>query len=296
MGTPTFTSARRSHVLLEDLRREEFGKTRWYQALLPLTMPTISSKGHTIQRSRAEPVPLETHPYIFKVSISVTWCLWFLYTVVQTVLIGYMQYGSQILLWRLWIISFAECCLFFQDAVTIFGLLLGSFSAVEDKSRLELRLIGDEAPSVCVLITCCGESVDVIINTVVAAAAQDYPTHRHGVFVLDDGHDRMLRKAVEELNSSHKARHQAAVTYLSRKLENGFRSYFKAGNLQFGIEETRRSQESEYIAALDADMIPRPDWLRKMVPHLILDDKLAMACSPQVGALHHPSHHTHQVT
>jgi cellulose synthase/poly-beta-1,6-N-acetylglucosamine synthase-like glycosyltransferase len=73
------------------------------------------------------------------------------------------------------------------------------------------------------------------------------------------------------------------VVYHARKLEHGTKSYFKAGNLQYGIDITGRSKEpSEYIAGLDADMIPEIDWLRRMVPHLILDDRLGIACPPQV--------------
>lgn len=57
--------------------------------------------------------------------------------------------------------------------------------------------------------------------------------------------------------------------------------YFKAGNLSFGLQETAKLSESELFAALDADMIAEPDWLRKMVSHLILDNDLALAWPPQ---------------
>lgn len=38
---------------------------------------------------------------------------------------------------------------------------------------------------------------------------------------------------------------------------------------------------AEYVAVLDSDMMPRPDWLRTMVVPLLLDPKVAMAQPPQ---------------
>jgi cellulose synthase/poly-beta-1,6-N-acetylglucosamine synthase-like glycosyltransferase len=38
----------------------------------------------------------------------------------------------------------------------------------------------------------------------------------------------------------------------------------------------------EYIAALDADMIPEPAWLRAIIAHMVIDDKMALVCPPQV--------------
>lgn len=42
-----------------------------------------------------------------------------------------------------------------------------------------------------------------------------------------------------------------------------------------------RSPPSEFIAGLDADMIPSPHWLRTMLPHLLCDPDVALACPPQ---------------
>lgn len=40
--------------------------------------------------------------------------------------------------------------------------------------------------------------------------------------------------------------------------------------------------EAEFIAALDADMIPEADWLRAIIAHMVIDDKMALVCPPQV--------------
>lgn len=39
----------------------------------------------------------------------------------------------------------------------------------------------------------------------------------------------------------------------------------------------------QYVAALDADMIPMPHWLRTLMPHIEGNADCAMVCPPQVG-------------
>lgn len=143
--------------------------------------------------------------------------------------------------------------------------------------------MGDKAPSIDVFITCCGEQVDVILATIAAATAQDYPKSRFKVFVLDDGHDEELRIGVGQASKDLEDSDGPKLIYISRKVENGLKSYFKAGNIQFGIDESNARSGSQYIASLDADMIPEPQWLRKLVPHLILEDGIALVAIPQVG-------------
>ena len=38
----------------------------------------------------------------------------------------------------------------------------------------------------------------------------------------------------------------------------------------------------QYVAGLDADMIPLPHWLRSLVPHIEDNADCAMVCPPQV--------------
>lgn len=236
----------------------------------------------TIAQSPSEPVPLELHPRLFKLSNVISWGLWALYILFQFTLLLSAQVGTPYFLWRLWIVLLAEVCLSTQEVVLAISTILALFGAKEFRARPCYRLIGSAAPSVDVFVPCCGEPTDVVVDTIAAVIAQDYPSHRFRVFILDDGHVEILREAVEALSIKSAEKNGPHVRYLSRKLEAGSKSYFKAGNLQFGIEESGRLGGSEYVASLDADMIPESDWLRKMVPHLILGEKLALACPPQV--------------
>lgn len=72
--------------------------------------------------------------------------------------------------------------------------------------------------------------------------------------------------------------------YIARPKYPGVPHHFKAGNLNYGLEQVHLMPGGayQYMAALDADMIPEPCWLRALVPHLVQDPKLAMACPPQL--------------
>ncbi|MCJ1281399.1 hypothetical protein MMC26_000718 [Xylographa opegraphella] len=181
----------------------------------------------------------------------------------------------------MWVCLSAEICLSFQGFVLALNLILIQFSVNDTRSRPCYRLINESAPTIDILVTCCGEPLDVIADTVAAAATQDYPSQQFRIFILDDGRSDQLQEAVKLWNKKSNDNNGPQIHYFSRKLRAGIKSYFKAGNLRHGIEETKSRGGSEFLASLDADMLPEPDWLRRMVPHLILDDGLAMACPPQ---------------
>ena len=245
-------------------------------------MPEIRRGPYTVERSSAAVFPLETHPRLFKTSIVITWSSWLLYIVVQYRFASLILTTAPDVLWRLRIILLAELVLTFQDAVTALNIVIALFSANGTVARPSYRLTGIQAPSVDVLVTCCGEPIEVIVNTVAAAASQDYPQQQLRVFLLDDGHNQELQQAIMMLNTRLADRKKPQVVYLSRTVEAGAKSFFKAGNLRYGIGESHRQGSSELVAGLDADMIPSSTWLRKMVAHLLLDDGLALACPPQV--------------
>ena len=235
-----------------------------------------------IERSLPVLAPVEIHARAFKFSNVVSWGLWLLYIILQLILATSLQQSSAYVLWHVWIIVAAEWFLSVQDAVTALNVILGLFSLDGTDARPNFRLLADTAPSLDVLITCCGESVDIVLDTAVAAATQDYPAGSLRIFVLDDAPDGELAHAVKMLKERIAHKHAAPIIYSARKKELGVRSYFKAGNINFGIKESKRLGGSELFAGLDADMIPERDWLRKSVPHLLLNDKLAMTVCPQV--------------
>ncbi|TGO28435.1 hypothetical protein BPAE_0027g00020 [Botrytis paeoniae] len=151
--------------------------------------------------------------------------------------------------------------------------------SIRGRSRPKLRLRGEEVPTVDVFVTCCGEDVDVVLDTARAAAAGDYPQDRFRVVVLDDGKDPELEKAVNDLSLEY-----PNVYYHARIKIKGVPHHFKAGNLTGGTNFVvdLEGGEAEFIAALDADMIPEADWLRAIIAHMVIDDKMALVCPPQL--------------
>lgn len=159
---------------------------------------------------------------------------------------------------------------------------LWSVFVLKSRGRQKLRLVGHIVPSVDVFVTCCGEDDDLILNTARAACNIDYPTDRFRVIVLDDGQSPSLFRTIAALNERY-----PNLFYRSREKCPGVPHHFKAGNLNFGLQQTWsvKGQVGQFVAALDADMIPQPEWLRAMLPHMLLDDKCGLACPPQVWTL-----------
>ncbi|KAL8679352.1 MAG: hypothetical protein Q9186_004357 [Xanthomendoza sp. 1 TL-2023] len=157
--------------------------------------------------------------------------------------------------------------------------LLQCFSA-RKRQRPRLRLVGSCVPRVDVLITCAGEDVTIVLDTVKAAADLDWPRDRLRVVVLDDKASVAVRREVQLL-----ARNNSSIHYTAREKVAGVPHHFKAGNLNHGLSyvEGLEGCKAEYIAALDADMIVERQWLRAIIPHLIMDPGLALASSPQAG-------------
>ena len=130
------------------------------------------------------------------------------------------------------------------------------------------------------LVTCAGEELDVVVNTIEAACASNYPVDRFRVVVLDDAASDELASSIKSLSDKNENLYYTART-------KGEDHDFKAGNLNhgYGYVKSLPGGPGEYIAGLDADMIPEPDWLRALLPHLLQNPKAALAQLPQVNFL-----------
>lgn len=124
--------------------------------------------------------------------------------------------------------------------------------ALKRRNRPKLRLMGNEVPTIDVFITCCGEEEEVIMDTVRAACDLDYPSDRFRVIVLDDGKSAILEDAMLHLDTMH-----PNVYYMARQKIPGVPHHFKAGNLNYGLEQVDLlpGGAGEFMAALDADMV-----------------------------------------
>ena len=157
--------------------------------------------------------------------------------------------------------------------------LLQCFS-IRTRHRPRLRVIGDHVPTVDILITCAGEEVAVIMDTVRAAVDVDWPRDRFRVVILDDKSSEEVRREVQLLGLKY-----SNVYYTARVKTKGVPHHYKAGNLNYGLGyvEGLEGGKAEYVAALDADMIAERFWLRAILANLLIDPKVALTCPPQVG-------------
>ncbi|GGG29359.1 hypothetical protein GCM10007304_48990 [Rhodococcoides trifolii] len=119
-----------------------------------------------------------------------------------------------------------------------------------------------DVPSVDVFLPSAGEDLSVIENTFFHVSRLDWDGEIR-VYVLDDS----ARPEVADIAA------QFGFEYRTRPN----RGYLKkAGNLRFGYEES----DGDFIAIFDADFVPRPDYLRELMPYTDEDD-VAIVQSPQ---------------
>jgi len=97
----------------------------------------------------------------------------------------------------------------------------------------------------------------VVERLIDAVAALDYPADRLDLQVLDDSTDETTALAEAAV-----ARHRARGVPI-RLLHRDDRRGFKAGALAAGL----RATDAELVAVFDADFVPEPDFLRRLVPH-----------------------------
>jgi cellulose synthase/poly-beta-1,6-N-acetylglucosamine synthase-like glycosyltransferase len=154
-----------------------------------------------------------------------------------------------------------------------------SLFILKKRNRPKLRLLGNDVPTVDIFITCCGEEDDLVLDTVRAACDLDYPQDRYRILLLDDGKSDGLKTVLEDMRENN-----PNIYYIRRPKYPGVPHHYKAGNLNNGLDSVHQlpGGASEYMAALDADMIPEQSWLRAILPHLLMDEKMGLACPPQL--------------
>ncbi len=90
-----------------------------------------------------------------------------------------------------------------------------------------------------------------------SAAALDYPRELLEIQVLDDSTDDTASLVAEKVKQVQGR--GVDVVHVHRKNRDGF----KAGALANGLEKSK----GDYLAIFDADFLPQPDFLRKVLPH-----------------------------
>ena len=114
----------------------------------------------------------------------------------------------------------------------------------------------DEIPIVTVQLPVFNEAV-VVERAIDAVAALDHPRTHLEVQVLDDSTDPDAVARAARAVARHRA-HGLDIVHLRREHRAGF----KAGALAAGLGVARGT----FVAVFDADFVPRPDFLRRVLP------------------------------
>ena len=121
-----------------------------------------------------------------------------------------------------------------------------------------------EAPVVTVQLPMRNERF-VARRAIAAACALQWPRERLQVQVLDDSDDDTVAVVDATVAELQRRGHEVAV------VRRPLRTSFKAGHLDYALPSAR----GEYLAVLDADFVPPPDFLQRLVPELVADPQLA---------------------
>jgi cellulose synthase/poly-beta-1,6-N-acetylglucosamine synthase-like glycosyltransferase len=126
------------------------------------------------------------------------------------------------------------------------------------------QLADDALPHVLVQLPICDEGA-LALRVAAAAARLDWPRDRLTIQVLDDG------RPEKHLALAQAIRGVVPEDVDLQILHRGVRTGFKAGNLAYGLDYS----DAPYVAIFDADFVPPPDFLRRTVPALTADLRLA---------------------
>ncbi|KAI9924869.1 hypothetical protein ASPWEDRAFT_40565 [Aspergillus wentii DTO 134E9] len=176
--------------------------------------------------------------------------------------------------WHVWMMFLVEAIFAFMSLKNQL-LTVKAYKAPNHPPK-RLRLQGsDNLPRVDVLITCCGEPLDIILDTVRAACVLDYPHSSYRVLVLDDGASVALHDAICSLHTqwSH-------LSYHTRGKQSG-QTFAKSGNLNNALFTLQNEFQPEFCVVVDADSILMPDFLRATLPHLLQDPRVVLISTRQ---------------
>lgn len=174
-----------------------------------------------------------------------------------------LAYGAYYLWWR-WTHSLNPDALWFSTALAGAETLAFVVTALYVHSVWRLRRRepprAPEGLDVDVFVTTYDEPLEIIRKTALGARAIRYP---HRTWLLDDGRREEVRRMAGELG----------IGYLTRP-DN---AHAKAGNLNSALAKT----DGDFILQLDADHVPLPHILDRLLGYMAADDRLAFVQSPQ---------------
>ncbi|PRQ33245.1 glucomannan 4-beta-mannosyltransferase 2-like [Rosa rugosa] len=133
----------------------------------------------------------------------------------------------------------------------------------------DLELGSSNFPVVLVQIPMFNER-EVYKISIGAACGLSWPSDRLVIQVLDDSTDPTIKKMVEA-ECQRWASKGINIVYQIRETRGGY----KAGALKEGLKRSY-VKHCEYVAIMDADFRPEPDYLRRAIPFLVQNPEIAL--------------------
>jgi cellulose synthase (UDP-forming) len=176
--------------------------------------------------------------------------------------VGFAVFGGYYLLWRAgWSLNTSALWLavplLVAEALAYADFLMFLFMAW--RVPPPRKLAAPPGLKVDIYITTYNESPELLRSTVLGALNMRYP---HETYVLDDGCRAAVAKLAKQLGARYIARED--------------RSHAKAGNINHALRKT----SGEYIAVFDADHVPHPQFLERLLGYFE-DPRLALVQTPQ---------------
>ncbi|CAF4447558.1 unnamed protein product, partial [Adineta steineri] len=98
--------------------------------------------------------------------------------------------------------------------------------------------IEEKFPLVDIIIVCCHEPSDILLDTVRSALALNYPKNKYRIWILDDGKDEFMEQYISKICVIYQR--SPLVKYIRRFKEENKPHYYKAGNINNGLNEIKR--------------------------------------------------------
>lgn len=158
-------------------------------------------------------------------------------------------------------ILYAICAIVLAFYTLGHGVLLFQYLRHRHQSTAPAHI--DDLPPVMVQLPIYNERY-VAVRLITAIANLDYPADKLHIQILDDSDD-----ATTGIIAKHITRYpNLNIEHVRRPIREGY----KAGAMAYGLAHSA----SDFVAIFDADFIPQPDFLRKIMPHLVTNPKLAV--------------------
>ncbi|KAL3629252.1 Xyloglucan glycosyltransferase 4 [Castilleja foliolosa] len=190
-------------------------------------------------------------------------------SVVQWAYVGWMGFRADYV--APCIVGLSRFCivLFMVQSVDRFVQCLGCFwmkfkrlkpVEVDGAAFVDVEDGAADFPMVLVQIPMCNEK-EVYEQSIASACELDWPKDRFMIQVLDDSDDELLQHLIRDEVVSWKEK-GVNIVYRHRFIRTGY----KAGNLKSAMA-CDYVKDYEFVAILDADFQPNPDFLKLTVPH-----------------------------